>query len=213
MATTSPDDIWTPDAGDDYALTTDLAAMADTIQDALTAIRASSGTRKGTTTQRNAATATNGDYWADTTDNFLYRHNGTSWFYAPGQRLGYMSATATNGVTNTIIGTVVSTPVLPVGQRLKVKSSRVSGSATGAGPISYALLIRNNASDVTPALYDKDRLSRAYQGGGSLVVSVPGVETEFVTTAAAKVSAAIVLGSGTWTTFGADGQELWIESF
>ncbi len=39
MATTSPDDIWTPDAGDDYALTTDLAATADTIQDALNALR------------------------------------------------------------------------------------------------------------------------------------------------------------------------------
>lgn len=35
MATTSPDNIWTPDAGDDYALTVDLAAMADTVQDAL----------------------------------------------------------------------------------------------------------------------------------------------------------------------------------
>lgn len=37
MATTSPDNIWTPDSGDDYALTVDLAAMADTVQDALTA--------------------------------------------------------------------------------------------------------------------------------------------------------------------------------
>lgn len=36
MATTSPDNIWTPDSGDDYALTVDLAATADTIQDALT---------------------------------------------------------------------------------------------------------------------------------------------------------------------------------
>lgn len=40
MATTSPDDIWTPDAGDDYALTADLAAMADTIQDAISLLRA-----------------------------------------------------------------------------------------------------------------------------------------------------------------------------
>lgn len=39
MATTSPDNIWTPDAGDDYALTTDLAAMADTIQDAISDVR------------------------------------------------------------------------------------------------------------------------------------------------------------------------------
>jgi hypothetical protein len=35
MATTSPDNIWTPDSGDDYDLTTDLAATADTIQSAL----------------------------------------------------------------------------------------------------------------------------------------------------------------------------------
>lgn len=39
MATTSPDNIWTPDAGDDYALTTDLAATADTVQDAITDVR------------------------------------------------------------------------------------------------------------------------------------------------------------------------------
>lgn len=39
MATTSPDNIWTPDSGDDYALTTDLAAMADTVQDAITDVR------------------------------------------------------------------------------------------------------------------------------------------------------------------------------
>lgn len=38
MAVTSPDNIWTPDSGDDYALTVDLAATADTIQDALTAL-------------------------------------------------------------------------------------------------------------------------------------------------------------------------------
>lgn len=40
MATTTPDEIWTPDSGDDYALTTDLAAMADTVQDALNGIHA-----------------------------------------------------------------------------------------------------------------------------------------------------------------------------
>lgn len=39
MATTSPDNIWTPDSGDDYALTVDLAATADTVQDALTSLR------------------------------------------------------------------------------------------------------------------------------------------------------------------------------
>lgn len=39
MATTSPDNLWTPDAGDDYALTVDLAAFADTVQNALNTFR------------------------------------------------------------------------------------------------------------------------------------------------------------------------------
>lgn len=45
MATTSPDNIWTPDAGDDYALTTDLAATADTVQDAISRVRSENGYR------------------------------------------------------------------------------------------------------------------------------------------------------------------------
>lgn len=38
MALTSPSNIWTPDPGDDYDLTVDLAATADSIQRALSAI-------------------------------------------------------------------------------------------------------------------------------------------------------------------------------
>lgn len=48
MATTSPDNIWTPDSGDDYALTVDLAATADTVQDALTDVRSDITTLEGT---------------------------------------------------------------------------------------------------------------------------------------------------------------------
>lgn len=39
MATTVPDGIWTPDSSDPYALTIDLATMADTIQDGLDTVR------------------------------------------------------------------------------------------------------------------------------------------------------------------------------
>lgn len=39
MATTSPDNIFSPDAGDAYALTSDLDAMADSVQTALTDLR------------------------------------------------------------------------------------------------------------------------------------------------------------------------------
>ena len=51
MATTNPDNIWTPDDGDDYALVTDLAAMADTIQAALNrggAVSVANTTERGT---------------------------------------------------------------------------------------------------------------------------------------------------------------------
>lgn len=39
MATTTPDNIWTPDAGDDYDFTTDIARTADDVQDALNNVR------------------------------------------------------------------------------------------------------------------------------------------------------------------------------
>lgn len=39
MATTSPDNIWSPDASNPYQLTTDLAALADSVQDAITGLR------------------------------------------------------------------------------------------------------------------------------------------------------------------------------
>lgn len=87
MVTTSPDNIWTPDAGDDYALTTDLAATADTIQDALNGFTG----RKGTTTQMNAFAATNGDTWQNTTNGQPYRRIGGVWV---SQDTGWISVTS-----------------------------------------------------------------------------------------------------------------------
>lgn len=145
------------------------------------------------------------------TDLVWIRRAGT-WFVTPGQPLAYMAASSGTAVVNSMIGSVASTPDLPVGQRVKVRCSRVSGFATSAGPLNYALKLRNNAADVTVSAFDKERISRAYQAGGGLVVSIPGVETEFVTTSAAKVTAALYLGTGVWTAYGLDGQELWIES-
>lgn len=39
MALTSPDNLWSPDPGDDYDLTIDLAAMQDSNQQAFTALK------------------------------------------------------------------------------------------------------------------------------------------------------------------------------
>lgn len=54
MATTSPDNIWTPDSGSNYDYVIDAGATATSVQNALTR-RANSYT--GTTAQRTAFTA------------------------------------------------------------------------------------------------------------------------------------------------------------
>lgn len=150
---------------------------------------------------------------ARTADNDLeWVRRAAGWFLTPGQRIAYMAANSGQDVVDQIIGTVASTIVLPVGQRLRVRCSRVGGSAITAGPINYVLRIRNNAADVTNSTADKSVLTRAYQNGGGLVISVPGTETEFVTTVAQKVTAALFVGAGVWTVYAPDGQELWIES-
>ena len=64
MATTSPDNLFSPDASDDYDLVVDWAASMTSVQNALTK-RANS--YKGTAAQRTAfTTATIGDLWQDT---------------------------------------------------------------------------------------------------------------------------------------------------
>ena len=79
MATTSPDNIWTPDSGDNYDYVIDSAATAASIQNALTS-RANSYI--GTTSQREAFTATapEGTLWSDTNgEKILWIKQGASW--------------------------------------------------------------------------------------------------------------------------------------
>lgn len=77
MATTSPDNIWSPDSGDDYALTVDLAAMADTVQDAINDNRVG---RIGTNAERLALTGT------DLFEGLTFRTTDTryDWVYTGG---------------------------------------------------------------------------------------------------------------------------------
>lgn len=79
MATTSPDNIRTPDLGDPYNLVPDLQTLANDVQDALIE-RANSYT--GTESQRNAFTsqAPDGALWIDTDgDKQMWRKDGNSW--------------------------------------------------------------------------------------------------------------------------------------
>ena len=79
MATTTPDNIWTPDSGSNYNYVIDSAATASSVQNALTR-RANSYT--GTTTERTAFTtdAPEGTLWSDTNgDKTLWIKQGASW--------------------------------------------------------------------------------------------------------------------------------------
>lgn len=79
MATTSPDNLRTPDLGDQYALVQDLAALADLIQIALDR-RANAFI--GTSQERVAYTdtATNGQLWKDTNGSkALWFKDGATW--------------------------------------------------------------------------------------------------------------------------------------
>lgn len=104
MAITSPDNIWTPDSGDNYALTTDLAAMADTVQDALTK---RANYYVGTTSELAgvAATAPEGAAGYDTTLDKEVRLIGGAWI--PGVSLGPLAVPDHTDVTG-VEGMVVT---------------------------------------------------------------------------------------------------------
>lgn len=98
MALTTPNEIWTPDSGDDYALTTDLAAMADDAQEVFE-LRANYFI--GTTAARTAyaADALEGALWYDTDLSAEYRMVSSSWVAnaatVPGSSYNYRPADST----------------------------------------------------------------------------------------------------------------------
>lgn len=78
MATTSPDNIWTPNSDDQYALVQDLAANATSVQ---AAFDRRANAYKGTTAQRQAfTTAPTGVLWQDTNGSqLLYVRKNNAW--------------------------------------------------------------------------------------------------------------------------------------
>lgn len=96
---TTPDNIWTPDQGDDFALTTDLAATAESIQLALNR-RANAYT--GTTSQRVAAQDLPvGSTWTDTDGSFgTWVMRGSGWGPAPGSIITVASRAEADAVVD-----------------------------------------------------------------------------------------------------------------
>lgn len=76
MATTSPDGLISPDASDPYDLTSDMAAMQASTQAALVNRASKSGSN---TQMLNASGVQTGTLWYNTSEQRLYRYNGTGW--------------------------------------------------------------------------------------------------------------------------------------
>ena len=158
MATTSPDKIYSPDAGQQYALTQDLLAMADSVQGALVSVRA-----RGTSAQRNSlygspvtaaeqvALANAGATWLNTETGVRERYYATSgtaglivmglapgysagWYPEPGSFL-YSRRNKTNGSQATGTGGI-SEPVMNAALSINVGGFGTSGVAGIAVPFS-----------------------------------------------------------------------------
>lgn len=148
MATTSPDNIWTPDSGDDYALTVDLAATADTIQDALTDIRGDIAYRVGLNADRTALTGADlfeGLRFYATDTDLEWFYNGSLWRLTPGY-IGKVTQTANQGFT----ATPTSLPGMSLSVTIAASSTlRITAvthtTGTGVGDVAVTR-IRNGGS-------------------------------------------------------------------
>lgn len=150
MATTSPDNLYSPDSSDPYALTQDLGAMQDSVQ---TALVRRANAYVGTSAQRNAfTTAPVGTIWSDTNGSRLvYKRGASSWEPVSPERVeakGKVTITVSNpdpGATVNVTfpsGTFSSPPLVFVskqtggGARLIPYVASVTASGFQAGVYS-----------------------------------------------------------------------------
>lgn len=185
MAVTSPDDIWTPDSGDDYALTTDLAAMADTIQDA---INAHKNYRVGTNSDRLALSGADlfeGLTFYTTDTNALWKYNGGWALYGFGpfksaQVSAGGSGTVTNGSAMGALTGIAASQAITTGVACRAKVTlqyKFSANAVGCGAIvgvagSGATTITPLAGDVTNVQVLQQAINQTNTYSGSWFISL-----------------------------------------
>lgn len=156
MATTSPDNIWTPNSSEDYDYVIDAATTATSVQNALTK-RANSYT--GTTAQRTAFTssAPEGTTWADTNgEKILWIKQGAVWlrvwppeYVTPTIQTGTVSVTP---IADTVVPYTVTFPVaFTTTPRVVVTANSsvphsISLGATGVSTTQFTLQTRRTST-------------------------------------------------------------------
>lgn len=160
MATTTPDNILTPDAGDQYALVQDLGLMADSVQDAL---NRRGNALKGTSAQRAAALAstTAGVLWQDTDGiGMIWKRGASAWVPAVWRWAG--STAQMNAFTQAPNGFEWGNTTDSQNYR------RVSGSWRSDGPYIFR-------ATLTPMVSGGGQTSGWFYGANSTYTFPPGM--------------------------------------
>lgn len=216
---TTPRGIWTPADSDDFDIVTDMAATAVSVDDAITAGLAGiprPWRYSGTEAQRAALTAPdlrNGIEFQTTDSNLVYLRTAGAWRIAPGTLLGSMELTTNvTGAAGALVGTIVSTVALPVGQRVKVSASYSQYNVSAVNSNFTMLQARNSSANVSWTEYDKRAGARGWSSVAGQIHSSVSPWLILTATTAEKVSAGIYIASGTTGVSGADLISLSIEA-
>lgn len=194
MATTSPDNIWTPDSGDDYALTVDLAAMADTVQDAITANKFDLVGLDSARPANGSPGLVDGMTWYSTDTGITWRYSGTSWS---------IEFRPLSPYTPTVTG--ITAGQITVTGKYEQRGNYIDGyvliAKTGAGTLTGTVAV---GLPTTPANPSTPR----NLGGGMVRVSISGNTTDYLAdtryTGGITVNLAIPDASATALTAGAN---------
>lgn len=119
---------------------------------------------------------------------WVERHDGTAWRVAPGTVLASTVSTTSNG-TSTTPSAHAKTPVLPVGQKVKIRAW-YAASGVSVGGANASLRWLNTGADVTSAT-GSSKGARIYFPISATAFTQSPLETLFTTTSAAEISAAM----------------------
>ena len=139
---------------------------------------------------------------------------GGVWRLSPGQILASITYPASNvtGAVGTLIGSILSTPILPAGQRLKIFFN-ASVYSVAAGTNSISIRPRNSATNIAyTGTAGLNAAVRGYDAAAGAVHATVSPQYFMTTTTNAKVSAAAYLNSANTGLYGADVAQMWIES-
>lgn len=195
MATTTPDTLKTPDAGDQYALVQDLGSLADTVQSAL--IRRANSYAGPAANRTAFATAPEGTSWQDTDGKKgLYVRQGGAWvaqapsaarlyatsdltiptgtertstFHTAAYNVGGIASVAQNGIITDRAGIWRVSAGASFGSKGSLMSGGLSVLGAGQGSIAFQGAVFNG--------YDGDTMTRvnvsseAYLPAGVLITS------------------------------------------